>query len=115
MGPLAVLLLLAPGAAALPASYATADEAARILGAAIGKPDLKYVQLPYEETRRAMTSKGLTGGYADAMNELSRHMNEAMIQGTEPRSAVNTTETTLERFAREVFAPACEAAAGALR
>lgn len=93
----------------------TMTEAARILGEAIGKPDLKYAQLPYEETRRAMTSKGLTAGYAEAMNELSRHMNETMIQGTEPRSAVNTTETTLERFAREVFAPAYEAAAGALR
>lgn len=97
-----------------PAEY-TMTQAARILGEAIGKPGLKYVQLPYEETRRAMLAAGLTAGYADAMNELSRHMNETMITGTEPRSEINTTATTLEDFARDVFAPAYLAAAGAVR
>lgn len=97
-----------------PAEY-TMTRAAAILGEAIGKPGLKYEQLPYERTRRAMLRAGLTPGYADAMNELSRHMNETMITGTEPRSAVNTTATTLEAFARDVFAPAYLAAAGAAR
>lgn len=93
----------------------TMTQAARILGDAIGRPGLKYVQLSYDEAAAGMTAAGLTPGYAETMNELSRHMNETLIQGTEPRSAVNTTPTTLEEFARDVFKPAYELAAGAVR
>lgn len=89
----------------------TMTEAARILGASIGKPDLKYVQLSYDEARQAMLDMGMTAGYADTMTELSRHMNEMLIQGTESRSAVNTTPTTLEHFAKAVFRSAYEQAA----
>lgn len=92
----------------------TMTEAARVLGAAIGKPDLKYVQVPYEEARKAMMGHGLSAGNADALVELSRHFNEVIIHGTEARSALNTTETTLERFARDVFKSVYEMAAGAL-
>lgn len=93
----------------------TMTEAARILGKAIGKPDLKYVQLSYDQARQDMLAMGLTAGYADTMIELSRHMNETMIRGTEPRSAVNTTPTTLEHFAQVVFRSAYELAAAAVR
>lgn len=93
-----------------PRNY-TMTETARILGAAIGKPGLKYVQLSYDEARQSMLDSGLTGGYADAMIELSRHMNESLIQGTEARSPLNTTPTTLEHFARIVFRSAYEQAA----
>ena len=41
--------------------------------------------------------------------------NEAMIQGTEPRAAVNTTPTTLEHFAQVVFRSAYEQAATVMR
>lgn len=90
-------------------------EATRVLGEAIGKPELKYVQLSYDEARQAMLDMDLTAGYADAMIELSRHMNETMIQGTEARSPLNTTSTTLEHFAKVVFRSAYEQAAGVAR
>lgn len=89
----------------------TMTEAARILGEAIGKPGLTYVQLSYDEARQAMLDMDLTTGYADAMLELSRHMNETMIQGSEARSPLNTTPTTLEHFAKVVFRSAYEQAA----
>ena len=89
----------------------TMTQAARILGQAIGKPDLPYAQLSYEQARQAMFDMGLTEGYAEAMVELSRHMNETMIQGTEVRSPLNTTPTTLEHFAQVVFRSAYEQAA----
>lgn len=89
----------------------TMTEVARVLGASIGKPGLEYVQLPYDEARRAMLDMDLTTGYADAMTELSRHMNETPRQGTEVRSALNTTPTTLEHFARVVFRSAYDQAA----
>ena len=66
----------------------TMTEAARVLGKAIGKPDLKYVQLSYDQARLDMLDLGLTAAYADTMVELSRHMNESMLEGTEARSAV---------------------------
>jgi uncharacterized protein YbjT (DUF2867 family) len=93
----------------------TMTEAARILGAAIGKPGLKYVQLSYDEARQSMLDAGLTPGYADAMIELSRHMNESLIQGTETRSPLNTTPTTLEHFAQVVFRSAYEQEAAVAR
>lgn len=93
----------------------TMTQAARILGASIGKPDLKYVQLSYDEARQAMLDMDLTTGYADAMTELSRHMNDTLLEGTEARSAVNTTPTTLEQFAQAVFRPAYEEAAAVAR
>lgn len=93
-----------------PRNY-TMTETARILGAAIGKPGLKYVQLSYDEARQSMLDAGLTAGYADAMIELSRHMNESLIQGTEARSPLNTTPTSLEHFAQIVFRSAYEQAA----
>lgn len=93
----------------------TMKETARILGQAIGKPDLPYAQLSYDEARQAMFDLGLTEGYADAMIELSRHMNETLIQGTEVRSSMNTTPTTLEHFAQVVFRSAYEQAAAVAR
>ena len=93
----------------------TMTQAAGILGKAIDMPDLKYVQLSYDQARQNMLAMGLTAGYADAMVELSRFMNEAMIQGTEPRAAVNTTPTTLEHFAQVVFRSAYEQAATVMR
>ncbi len=89
----------------------TMIEVTRVLGEAIGKPDLKYVQLSYDEARQSMLDMDLTAGYADTMIELSRHMNETMIQGTEARSPLNTTPTTLEHFAKVVFRSAYEQAA----
>lgn len=97
-----------------PRNY-TMTETARILGAAIGKPGLKYVQQSYDEARQSMLDSGLTPGYADAMIELSRHMNESLIQGTEARSPLNTTPTTLEHFAQIVFRSAYEQAAAVAR
>jgi len=92
----------------------TMPQAARMLGTAVGKPDLKYAQVPYETARKQMTDLGLSAGYADALVELSRHFNESPIRGTEVREALNTTPTTLETFAKERFLPVFEMAAGAV-
>ncbi len=83
-------------------------QAASILGAAIGKTDLRYVQFPYEDARKAMLDMGMSDSYADAAIEISRSFNEGKVQGTETRSARNTTATTLERFAQAVFREAYE-------
>ncbi len=91
----------------------TMAEAARILGQAVGKPELKYVQFPYEDARKAMIGAGLSASYANSLLEMARSNNEGKLKPAEARSAQNTTQTTLEQFAQETFKPAYEAAAGA--
>jgi uncharacterized protein YbjT (DUF2867 family) len=68
----------------------TMAEANHILGAAIGKPDLKYVQFSYDEAREAMIGYGLSASYADSMMELTRSVNEGKVHSPK-RSAENTT------------------------
>lgn len=85
-----------------PRNY-TMQEATRILGTSIGKPDLKYVQFPYADALKAMVGMGLSESYAGALVEMSRHFNEAQTLGTQPRGPAQTTPTTLEQFARDTF------------
>jgi len=75
-------------------------ESARILGAAIGKPDLKFVQFPYDEARKGMIGAGMSANMADGMIELDRGFNEGTLRTTQKRSASNTGKTTLEQFAK---------------
>jgi uncharacterized protein YbjT (DUF2867 family) len=91
----------------------TLDEATRILGEAIGRPDIRYAQLPYDEARRAMIDAGLSASFADAVMDTARSFNEGQVWATEPRSPRNTSPTILEEFAASVFAPAYEALAPA--
>lgn len=84
----------------------TMTEATRILGEAIGKPDLQYVQFPEEDARREMIGMGLSQSAVDAMLEMERGFNAGSILPTQKRTPENTTKTTLEEFARTVFAPA---------
>jgi uncharacterized protein YbjT (DUF2867 family) len=87
----------------------TMAEATRILGSAIGKPELKYVQVPYEDARTSMLEMGVSPSFADAIMETARSFNDGDVWAREPRSAQNTTETTLERWAEDVFRKACQA------
>lgn len=92
----------------------TMPKAARVLGAAIGKPELKHKQLPYEAARQALIAFRSSPGYADAMIELYRHFNNNPIRGTEPREANNITPTKLEQFAKTRFQPVYEIAESAV-
>lgn len=91
-----------------PRNY-TSREATSILGAAIGKPDLAYVEFSYEDFRNALLGAGFSASMADAFVEMETAFNEGRIQATVNRDESNTTPTTFEEFAREVFAPAYHA------
>lgn len=75
-------------------------EATRILGQAIGKPDLPYVQFPYEEAANAMVRMGLSPDVARAFIEMYQAFNDGIVRPTEARSAANTTPTLFEEFAK---------------
>jgi uncharacterized protein YbjT (DUF2867 family) len=83
----------------------TYPEVTSILGAAIGKPDLLYVQFPYEDFSKGLVGAGLSPNLAGALVELYTAVNSGEIQRLADRTDANTTGTTLEEFARDVFAP----------
>jgi uncharacterized protein YbjT (DUF2867 family) len=87
-----------------PKNY-THEEVATILGNAIGKPNLKYIPFSYEDGKNGMIQGGLSQEMAELYIEMYRAMNEDLIK-FQKRTPENTTPTTLEDFAAEVFAPA---------
>src|SRR5512135_2049423 len=90
----------------LGARHVTYTEAAKIIGAAIGKPDLAYRQVPASVLKPSMMQMGMSSSMVDLILEMSDALNTGHMKSQEPRSARNTTATTLETFVVEVFAPA---------
>lgn len=66
-------------------------EATRILGTAIGNPNLRYAQITYQQARRSMIDDGLSGSFADAVFETARSFNDGITWATEPRSTHQTS------------------------
>jgi uncharacterized protein YbjT (DUF2867 family) len=81
-------------------------EVARIVGNAIGKPALAYVQLPGEQIIQAMTQMGMSKNMASLIVEMADALNSGHMRALEPRSVANTNPTPLERFVQDVFLPA---------
>ncbi len=90
----------------LGARHMTYNEAAKVIGGAIGKPDLSYRQVPASVLKPAMMQMGMSANMVDLLLEMSEALNTGYMKSLEPRSARNTTATTLETFVAEVFAPA---------
>lgn len=89
----------------------TYQEMAKIVGAAIGKPDLTYVQLPNEQVIQGMTQMGMSKDFATLICEMAEALNSGYMRMLEPRSAANTTPTSYEEFVRKVFVPAYKGSA----
>ena len=87
----------------------TMNELTTVLGRAIGKPELKYIQFSYEDFKKAMMGMGASEDLAGLYMEMFRGLNEGKIKPTQPRSPQTTTPTTIEAFAESVFAPAFRA------
>jgi uncharacterized protein YbjT (DUF2867 family) len=81
-------------------------QAAKIVGDAIGKPDLNYKQLPPFILKPALIGLGMSSDVATNLLEMCDALNSGKIKSLEARSASNTTLTTLDEFAAETFAPA---------
>ncbi len=76
----------------------TYTEIAKVFGAAIGKPDLNYVQFSYEDFKNAFMGMGASESLADNMNEFIERVNAGEVVISE-RDTENTTPTTIEQFA----------------
>jgi uncharacterized protein YbjT (DUF2867 family) len=83
------------------------NEAVKIVGAAIDKPDLQYVVFPYEQAEQAMVQM-MTPDYAHRMVQMARDMNDGEIGRDYKRNSENTTPTSIEEFSK-TFAAAYHA------
>jgi uncharacterized protein YbjT (DUF2867 family) len=89
-------------------------EMSKIIGAAIGMPNLNYVQMPDDQMIQAMTQMGMSKNMAELICEMAGGLNTGHVRALEPRSAANSTPTTFEEFVHNVFVPAYKGqAAGA--
>lgn len=84
----------------------TYNEVAKIIGAAIGKAALAYLQLPDEQVIQAMSGMGISRNVATLLCEMSASLNNGYMKALEARSAANTAPTSFESFVQEVFLPA---------
>jgi uncharacterized protein YbjT (DUF2867 family) len=79
------------------------EEATRALGAALGIPDLPYVQFPPESVKAALQGIGMSEEFASLLVESQIAINEGrMLQGVE-RTPAATTRTRLEDFLRQAL------------
>jgi uncharacterized protein YbjT (DUF2867 family) len=81
------------------------SEATAIIARGIGKPDLRYVQFPYDQVQQVMMQMGLQPKTAALFIEMYKAINEGIVAAQEPRSAENTTPTSFEKFVQDVFVP----------
>jgi len=86
------------------------QEVTTAFGHAIGRPDLLYLQLGYEQARQGMLKAGLSASMADLTEKMIRTQNEGRAVTRDVRTAASTTPTTIEEFAQLVFAPAFQRA-----
>lgn len=86
------------------------QEVTAAFGQAIGRPDLPYSQLGYDQARQGMLKAGMSASMADLMEEMIRTQNEGRVVERDVRTAASTTPTTIETFAQTVFAPAFQKA-----
>src|ERR1700740_2168276 len=81
-------------------------EATAIIARGIGKPDLRYVQFPYEQVQQVLEQMGMTPKKAEVYIEMFKAINTGVLVPQEPRSRENTTPTSFETFVQDVFVPA---------
>jgi uncharacterized protein YbjT (DUF2867 family) len=88
-------------------------EATAVIARGIGKPDLRYVQFPYDQMQQALTQMGFSPKKAAVYIEMFKAINTGTIAAQEPRLPENSTPTSFEKFVQDVFAPAYHGKASA--
>jgi uncharacterized protein YbjT (DUF2867 family) len=81
-------------------------EATAIIARGIGKPDLRYVQFPYDQVQQVLEQMGMPPKKAAVYIEMFKAINTGVLAAQEPRSRENSTTTSFEEFVQDVFAPA---------
>ena len=87
------------------------SEVVGVMGKALGKADLLYIQFPYDEVEKILMHMGTPPKTAVVFTEMFQAFNDGTVAPTEMRSAGNTTPTSIESFLKEKFVPAYQAMA----
>jgi len=86
------------------------NEAVAIIGRRIAMPGLKYVQFLYEDAANGLMEMGMSEDVSSLFIEMCEALNNGLFAVGRPRTAENTTPTSIEDFA-ESFAHHFEASA----
>lgn len=84
----------------------TMTEVTSAISRSLNKPDLRYVQFPYDQVEQVLLQMGIPPKTAASFIEMFQSFNSGLCRGLEPRSAANSTPTSIETFIKDVFAPA---------
>ena len=76
------------------------NEVAQMYGNVIGKPDLKYITVSYEDGAAAMQQMGFGESAANRMMEFVKSLNEGKVLEETKRTPENTTPTSIEDFSQ---------------
>lgn len=80
------------------------EELTAIIGNAIGKPDLKYVQFSVEDAKQAMMNQGLSEDVANDITSMETSLKNG-IMNYEQRVSSNSSPTSAEVFVKESLVP----------
>src|SRR5271163_3599316 len=81
-------------------------EIAAIIGKAIAKPNLGYINAPDDQIRSTMVQMGMSEQFVGLILEMCAALNSGHMRPLEPRTSRNTTPTSFETFVAESFVPA---------
>jgi uncharacterized protein YbjT (DUF2867 family) len=90
----------------------THAEAAAIIGRRIGRPDLAYVQVPYDDMEAVLTGAGFSPDTARHQVEMTRAFNDGRVAARGHRTPADAAATRFEDFAAELAAAYHGAAPG---
>jgi uncharacterized protein YbjT (DUF2867 family) len=81
-------------------------EVAAVIARAVGKPDLRYQQFPYDQVQQVLMQLGVPPKGAAMYIEMYKSINAGVLVPLEARSKENTTPTSIEQFVQDVFTAA---------
>ena len=84
----------------------TLTEVVAVIAKGLRKPDLRYVQFPYDQVEKVLEQMGAPAKTVASFIEMFQGINNGIVTATETRSPANTTPSSIETFVKEVFVPA---------
>jgi len=82
----------------------TYSEFTEIIGKAIGKPELPYVQIPAEQAKQVFLGNGFSEDFVDNLLGMAVAIEDGIFN-YQKRDASNSSATTAEEFVNEIYLP----------
>ena len=82
----------------------TYSEFTEIIGKAIGKPELPYVQIPVDQAKQVFAGNGFSEDFVDNLLGMAVAIEDGIFN-YQKRDASTTSPTTAEEFVNEIYLP----------